>query len=112
MAKPFDATLKHLIERYPLDWLRLLHVDPEGDVMVVDSDISTLTAAADKVIRVDESEPWILQVEAQSSYDPSLPERMLYYSTLLSKRHGMPVRSVAVLLRPEADGRAMTGTWS
>lgn len=108
----FDATLKHLIEQYPLDWLHLLHVQPEGDVSVIDSDLSTVTALADKVIRVEESEPWLLQIEAQSSYDPSLPERMHLYSTLLSKRHDLPVRSVALLLRSVADGRAMFGTWS
>jgi hypothetical protein len=34
---------------------------------------------------------------------------MLWYNVLLNYRHGLPVRSVAMLLRPKADGPAMTG---
>jgi predicted transposase YdaD len=108
----FDATLKHLVELYPEHWLHLLQVDPEGAVSVIDADVSTVTAVADKVIRVDEPEPWLLQLEAQASYDPTLPGRLHLYSTLLSRRHDLPVRSVVLLLRPSADGTAMSGHWA
>ena len=111
MPKQYDATLKSLVERYPFDWLRLLGVEPAGPVELIDTDLSTITALPDKVVKVSEAEPWLLNVELQASYDPSLPERMAVYSLLLSWRHGLPVRSVVFLLRREADGPAMSGVW-
>ena len=112
MSKQYDSTLKSLIERYPIDWLKFCGVAPHGPVSLVDSDVSTLTAAADRVIRIDEVEPWLANIELQASYDSQLAERTHFYSTLLSRRHSLPVRSVIVLLRREADGPAMSGTWS
>lgn len=112
MPKPFDATLKHLIERYPIDWLRLIDAEPSGPVSVVDADLSAITAAADKVIRIDDDQtPWLLHLEIQASNDARLPERMHYYNTLLAYRHQLPVRTVAVLLRQSADGGNVTGIW-
>jgi hypothetical protein len=52
---------------------------------------------------------WLIHVEFQASYDPSLGRRMLRYNVLLSSRHGVPVHSEVVLLAAEADGPAMTG---
>jgi hypothetical protein len=40
-----------------------------------------------------------------------LPEDMHVRSVLLRKRHRLRVRSVAVLLRPEADSPTVTGLW-
>ncbi|HWE93654.1 MAG TPA: DUF4351 domain-containing protein, partial [Tepidisphaeraceae bacterium] len=40
--------------------------------------------------------------EFQSGADPALDSRMLVYNVLLRARHQLPVRSVAVILRPEA----------
>ncbi len=112
MSKPYDSTLKSLIERYPMDWLRFCGVEPQGPVSLIDSDVSTLTAAADRVIRVDEPAPWLANIELQAGYDLRLAERTHFYSTLLSRRHDLPVCSVIVLLRPEADGPAMSGIWT
>jgi hypothetical protein len=50
-----------------------------------------------------------LHLELQASYDADLGFRLLRYNVLLDGRHSLPTRSVAVLLRPEADGKAMTG---
>jgi len=50
-----------------------------------------------------------MHFELQVSYDADLPQRMLRYNVLLKNRHGLPVRSVAILLRPKADGPEMTG---
>ncbi|HEX6985712.1 MAG TPA: hypothetical protein VF170_10055, partial [Planctomycetaceae bacterium] len=79
-------------------------------VELIDADLATVTAEADKVFRIGEPEPWLLHLELQSGYDPTLPDRMLLYSTLLTHRHAVPARSVALLLRPKADGPAMTGS--
>jgi predicted transposase YdaD len=107
MAKPFDVTLKHLMDKYPKDWLGLLGIDPEGPVKSIDADVSTVSLSADKVYRI--ANKWLLHWEMQSSYMGLLPDRLHLGNTVLHHRHKLPVQSVAVLLRPEADGRAMTG---
>lgn len=67
MSKPFDATLKHLLEKYPQDWLRLVGIPKSTPISVIDADLSTVTAAADKVLRVGERDPWLLHLELQAS---------------------------------------------
>src|SRR5436853_286015 len=112
MPKQFDSTLKTLVERYPVDWLKFCGIEPHGSVSLIDSDVSTITASADRVIYVAEEQPWLANIELQARCDPGLPERTHFYSTVLSRRHNLPVRSVIVLLRREADGQMMTGNWS
>ncbi len=59
MSKLFDATMRKLIEMEPAAWLRFLHVlfvDADR-VKVIDSNLSTVTADADKVLWVDEPKP-------------------------------------------------------
>ena len=75
-----------------------------GAVQVVDADLSTITTEADKILRIEEPEPWMVHVEFQSSYDPELPLRIQRYNILAHYRHDLPVQSVVVLLREEADG--------
>jgi predicted transposase YdaD len=109
VPKPFDATLKYLIEAYPADWLRLVGLQGVESVDVVDADLSTVTAAADKLLRVNAAAPWLVNLEPQASYEVDLGERALRYSVLANARHHLPVQSIVVLLRPEADGREMSG---
>jgi predicted transposase YdaD len=111
MAKPFDATTRELIELDPVAWLEFLHIPvPAPDrVRVIDSDVSTVTAAADKVVWVEDQPPWIVHFELQASRDVQLPDRLYRYNALLSYRHGIPVRSVVVLFRPVADGPELSG---
>lgn len=112
MATPFDATLKHLLEAYPADWLRLLGIESSASSELIDADLATVSAEADKVFRVGEPQPWLLHLELQASYDATLPDRMLLYNVLLTRRHLLPVRSITLLLRPKADGPLMTGELS
>lgn len=112
MAKPYDATTKQLLERHPVDWLRFagLPVPPSADlVRVVDAEVSTFTAAADKVIRVGGPFPYIAHFEFHAGRDPGLDLRVLVYNVLLRWRHGLPVVSVVIMLRPEADSPAIAG---
>lgn len=108
-VKPFDATTKYLLERDPAAWLAYVGLRPSGPVTVVDSDVSTVVAEADKVIRVSGARTWLAHLEFQSGVDVQLGERLLHYNALLRYRHGLPVQSVAVILRPEADSPALTG---
>jgi predicted transposase YdaD len=109
LAKPFDAITRTLLRAHPDDWLALFGLGRGLPVRVVDSDLSTITAEADKVLQVDGPAPCLIHVEVQSSYDPSLPRRLFRYNALLDLRHELPVHSVAVLLWRDADGPAIDG---
>jgi predicted transposase YdaD len=109
VAKPFDATLKHLLERHAADWLPLIGKEPMGPVEAIDADLSTITTGADKVFRVGSPVRWLLHLEMQASRDRDLASRILRYNVLLDYRHRLPVLSVVVLLRAEADGPDLQG---
>jgi hypothetical protein len=77
---------------------------------VIDADLATVSGAADKVLRVGEQSPWLLHLEFQSGHDSTgLPRLVMVRSALLHHRHQLPVRSVAVLLRPEAGSPRVNG---
>src|SRR5436190_21990283 len=104
MPKPFDATLKDLLEANPADWLVFLGGPRAEHVEVMDADVSTVTAAADKVLLVHAPDLRVFHVEFQVGRDERLPPCMLRYNVLLDYHQELLVESVAVLLRPEADG--------
>lgn len=104
VSKPYDAATKALIETDPAGWVAFLGCPvPPGAVSLVDADLSTVSAEADKVIRVEFPAPWLLHLELQASRDDTLERRMLRYHALLHDRHGFPVCSAAILLRPAAN---------
>lgn len=111
MPKPFDAASKYLFEADPVAWLAFFGIEPGGLVSVVDTDLSTVTSDADKVIRIDAAEPWLVHVEVQAGYDADLARRLLRYNVLLETKYGLPVHSVAVLLRPEANVPSLQGVY-
>src|SRR5688500_2297789 len=108
MPKPFDASTKHLLETRPEDRLEYLGL-PRGAVEVINADLATVTAAADKVMRVLGPPAWLAHVEPQAGPDPELDARVLEYNVLLDRRHGLPVQTVVVPLRPSADRPGLTG---
>jgi len=111
MPMPFDATLKELL-RYVPDWLDRIGVVVHGPVEEVSPDLSTVTASADKVFRIGEAPPWLLHLEVQAARDSSLPRRAFKYNALLFDMMDLPVHTVVVLLRREADDAGLTGTIS
>ena len=54
-----------------------------GPVEVIDSDITALTAAADKVIRVGGPEPYLVNFELQSSHQTDLAETIWFRQAAL-----------------------------
>jgi len=111
VPKPYDATTKFLVEAYPADWLALAGLGPVERVDVIDANLSTITAEADKVLRVEGPQPWLAHVELQTSHEAHLPRRLLRYNTLLDDRHDLPTRSIVVLLRQQADGDDLSGVY-
>lgn len=85
-------------------------LEARGSLAVVDADVSTITAEVDKVIRVEGPEPWLVHFEFQTAREAALPRRLQRYNILLDYRHDLPVQSVAILLRPEADSADLDGT--
>jgi predicted transposase YdaD len=109
MATPFDAATKQLLELDPVGWARFLGGPPAAAVAVIEADLATVTAEADKVLLIRGNHPWLMNVELQSSYDATLEDRLLRYNVLLRGRHELPVRSVVVLLRRQANAPRLTG---
>ena len=112
MAKPFDAIMKQFLDDHGADWLVWLAPEfglPAGEFEAIDPELSTVQPIADKVFRLP-GNLGLLHLELQSSWGGSLPDRMLVYNTLLFDRYGGPVRSIAILLRQNAEATALTGT--
>jgi hypothetical protein len=106
----YDSTTKNLVQTAPLDWVILAGFPNAKSARIIDTDVSTITAQADKVILVDELLPWIVHIEFQAAYDPKIGLRQCRYNVLLEYRHAIPVISVLVLLSLDADGSSMSGT--
>jgi len=101
-GKPYDATTKTLVETNPKAWLEFLNL-PGTVVEIANTDLSTVTTEADSLIIVREPFEYILHHEFQAGPDITLPMRSFRYGLLAIERHGMPVHTIIVLLRPEAD---------
>ncbi|RUL88909.1 RpnC/YadD family protein [Tautonia sociabilis] len=108
-TKPYDATVKKLLEADPASWLRLLLGREAGPARLLNADLATVVSEADEILQVESEPPWLVHVEFQSSHDPALPLRLQRYNLLVRYRHGLPVQSIAFLLRREADGPGLTG---
>jgi hypothetical protein len=108
----FDVSTKELVWDDPVAWLQRLGIEPQGPVEVIDSDITVLTASADKVIRVGGLvEPFLVDIELQSSHDGQLVRTLWYRQAILDHRHNLPVHTILVLLRKEANSPSLTGVY-
>ena len=109
MPTPFDATTKELVRFQPEDWLALLGLPPEP-CELVDADLATVSTEADRLIRVNSANPYLVHIEFQAGHDGhAVPGRMLRYNVLAGEQTGLSVLSYVMLLRPEADSPALTG---
>jgi hypothetical protein len=106
----FDVSAKELVWEDPVGWLEGLGIGPIGPVEVIESDITALTAAADKVLRVGGDSPYLVNIELQSSHQTDLARTLWFRQVALDYRHGLPVLTVLVLLRKEANSPALTGS--
>jgi hypothetical protein len=99
MSKPYDATLKSLIRAHPADWLDYLGFRHRRPPEVLDTDLSTVTAAADTLLRTGTA---VVHIDVQAGPDDELAPRLLLYNVLARRQTGLPVWSVAVLLQSNA----------
>jgi len=110
MTRDYDPTVKALVDVEPASWLPVAD-RPLAPVTVIDPDMSKpISGAADKLLRVHANPDYVLHLDFQAGHDSAqLPPRLLKYNVIAEDRIGLPVRSVAVLLRPEADSPQVTG---
>ncbi len=110
-SQQFDAALKDLVEVRPADWPVFLGL-PAAPTEVIDADVATVSGAADKGLRVQGAETYLLHLEFVAGHDAAqLPALLHAHNALLVHRHRLPVRSVAVLIRPAADSPGLSGEW-
>jgi predicted transposase YdaD len=108
---PYDVSTKELVWDGPVAWLERFGIGPPGPVDVIDSDITTLTAAADKVVKVGGPEPYLVNIEFQTYHDTGVTRTLWYRQVALDYRHNLPVLTVLVLLRKEANSPKLVGTY-
>lgn len=70
LHKPFDVVTKELLEADPLAWLRLVGL-PGAAATLEDTNLTTLTVDADRVMRVAHTAPYIANIEFQASREHS-----------------------------------------
>ena len=68
-----------------------------------------MTAAGDRILRVNTVPPYALHMEFQAGPDPELEERTWEYNVLYTRRLKIPVLSTLILLRSFAKQHALTG---
>ena len=78
-------------------------------VRVIDSNLSTVTAEADKVLWIDDPNPSIEHIELQATRDVTSPIGRTGTANLGYSRK-VPVHTTIVVLRPAADGPELSGT--
>ncbi|MBC8138091.1 MAG: hypothetical protein H8F28_19595 [Fibrella sp.] len=110
-GKPFDVSLKNLIGDNPKDWLTLFDLPSNTPIVELDSDVSGMSLAADRLYKIGTGRnAYGLHAELESGHKgKSLPRRLLEYSVFAETRHGLLFRSVAVLLTKGASSPAITG---
>jgi hypothetical protein len=106
-----DVSTKELIWDGPADWLRRYGIDTAGGLEVVDSDASTLTAAADKVIKVKGEQPFLVDLEPHSYHDIDVVRKLWLRQAALDHRHNLPVLTVLILLHKRANSPGLSGVY-
>src|SRR5271155_4632210 len=109
MPKPYDVTTKDLLQRDPSSWMAYFRLKAGGPIQAVATDVSTFLAETDQVYSVGGRGPHLVHIEMQSRRHSKLARRLWRYNALLDLKYNVRVRSIAVLLRPEADSRKLTG---
>ncbi len=107
MPKPFDVATKQLVEADPLAWLRFLELPGEA-AELMDADLATVVAEADRILRVTAPD-YLAHFEMQAAYKTDMGDRTLFYNVVAYYKYRLPIESVVLLLRKEADGPAMSG---
>ncbi len=111
MGKPFDTTLKTLIDGHVDEWAAFLAARaglPCGPAELLDTDLS-VTLQADRLFRVNAPVPFALHLELESTGRLGVPVELLRYNVTALGETDLPVHSALVLLRPKANASDQSG---
>jgi len=107
----FDTPAKEPVWDEPVAFLERFGIGPGGPVEIIDSDITTLSASADKVLKVGGPHPNLVNIELQSYHDTKLARTLWFRQVALDYRHDLPVLTILVLLCKEANSPSLTGVY-
>lgn len=101
-SKPYDQAFKYLAEQYPLSLMILLGCLREGErarIRHLPRELNISTLLPDQIYLIETGqETFIAHIEAQTIYDPIIPQRMAEYGARLWMKHRLPLRSFVLLL--------------
>ncbi len=106
-----DVSAKELILDGPAACADRYGIGPPAPVSVIDSEITTLTASADKVLKVEGPVPYLLDLEPHSYHDADIVRTLWYRQVALDYRHKLPVLTVLILLHKGANSPNLTGRY-
>jgi len=106
-----DVSAKELVWEGPAAWLDRLGVGPPGPVEIVESDITVLTASADKVLKVGGEKPYLVVLEPHSYHDSGVAKTLWFRQAALDHQLGLPVLTILILLCKEANSPGLNGTY-
>lgn len=109
MAMTFDATLKDMGSQSPQGFLAVFDRPPNSPVTLLNVDLSTVTAAADLILGLGKPLEEIIQLDFQSSASAWKHADLMVYNALLYARYHVPVHTIMVLLRPQAEHSRVDG---
>jgi hypothetical protein len=109
MSHPFDATLKDIFAPRAADFAPVFGFPPLQPAQALNVDLSTISAATDVAFGFGAPLQEIVDLNFQSGPDPTLDSRLHLYNAAFHLRYQVPVRSVAILLRPKAEAGDLTG---
>jgi hypothetical protein len=108
MPMPFDATMKDLVQTFIHDYEVQIGLQEFLPLTVLNADLSTVTAATDIALGHGDPPDRVVDLNFQSGPAEDLSARALLYNALLHYRYRVPVHSIIILLRREADHPNLT----
>jgi hypothetical protein len=109
MPHTFDATLKDMLALDPIDLVPAFDLPRDEPAVVLNVDLSTISAATDVAIGFGIPLKEIVDFNFQSGPDSFVDARCLLYNVALHFRFKVPVRTILILLRPKADSKDIDG---
>lgn len=109
MPHTFDATLKNLSRDYPRAFVSLCHGRTDLPLVILNTDLSAVSTSVDFVASLGDPIEEVVHIEFQSGNDANKPFDMHVANALLYRSNRVPVRSILMLLRPQAMHRNMSG---
>src|SRR5262249_12795941 len=109
-AEAVDATMKDMAAINPGQFLSGVVAPPALPVRLLNADLSTVTTSADIVFGLGDPLQEVVHLDAQAGPDAEKHYDVLAYNALLYRPHKVPVHSILLLLRQQAQHSDQTGT--